>query len=386
MHELKRLWRSTGLVRWLPMFFFYLLQVGLTATSRVGINGRVLTRGESIEGSVVSWTIWALLGPIIVGIDRRLPIARDALFKRFLLHIPLGLFFTALNLDLNFVIASLLAGRHHGLLPTLDVYRVWLNGAFQIRFIVYWVVVFVYSAYDYANHLREEEIRAAESERLASEARLAALTARLHPHFLFNALNTISTYVEQTPRTARRMLEQLGELLRLTLAHAEDPEIPLSQEVAFIERYFYLQKARFDERFAATVTVEPDTLHALVPTFILQPLVENAVRYGTESSLGQSVVEVSAWRSDGRLHLRVRDNGPGLPAGWDPERSVGTGISNTRERLQCFYGAEEQSFRISSQPMQGVSVDITVPFRVVQIGQNPDLHLPARTVSANSRV
>jgi len=383
VREMKRLWRSTGLVRWLPMFFFYLLQVGLTATSRVGFSGRVLTRAESIEGSVVSWTIWALLGPLILGIDRRLPIARDALIKRFLLHVPLGLFFTALNLALNFFVVALLAGRHHDFLPTLDVFRGWLDGAFQIRFIVYWVVVFVYSAYDYANHLREKEVRAAESERLASEARLAALTARLHPHFLFNALNTISTHVEQTPRTARRMLEQLGELLRLTLAHAEDQEIPLSQEIAFIERYLYLQKARFEERLAATVKVEPDALHALVPTFILQPLVENAVRYGTEFRPQQSVVEVSAWRSDEQLHLRVRDNGPGLPAGWDPEVSVGNGISTTRARLECFYGVNEQSFTISSQPMQGVCVDMTVPFRVVQTGKDSEPH--HRFASVHSR-
>ncbi len=283
VEELKGLMRRTGLVRWLPMFFFYLLQVTLTATRTVGIHGRVLTRAESIEISVVSWTIWALLGPIIVSIDRRMPVSRDALFTRFLLHIPLGLFFTALNLYADFVISSLLAGRRHGFLPTMDLFHSWLSGAFQIRFIVYWVVVFVYSTYDYATHLRDGEIRAAESERLASEARLAVLQAQLHPHFLFNALNTISTYMEQTPRTARRILEQLGELLRLTLAHAEDPEIPLSEEIAFIELYIYLQKARFDERFNASLKIEPDTLDALVPTFILQPLVEDVIRYGTES-------------------------------------------------------------------------------------------------------
>ena len=360
--ELKGRAQRNTLVRWLPVIFFWAMQVALTATATVG-RGQVLTRAQSFERSIVSWTVWALVAPIIVSFDRRLPIAKDALFMRFLLHIPLSLCFTALNLYADAAVGALL---HPALRPaaiSVDVVRDWFTGAFQGRFIYYWVVLLVYSTFDYASNLKEGEIRTAELERLVSESRLAALRARLHPHFLFNALNTISANVERAPRNARRMLEELGELLRLSLEHAEDSEIPLAHEIAFIERYLDLQKARFEERLTATVSVNPDTLHALVPTFILQPLVENAIRYGTAPSSGKGVVEIQAWRSNGKLHLRVKDDGPGLPAGWDPERSVGIGISNTRERLQRLYGHREQTFSLVSNAGKGVCVDLEFPFR-----------------------
>jgi two-component system LytT family sensor kinase len=359
--DLKGRTRRSGFVRWLPVIVFWAMQVALTATVTVA-RGQVITRAQSFERSIVSWTVWALVAPVIVSFDRRLPIAKDALFMRFLFHIPLSLCFTALNLYADFAVSALLHSGGRATIP-FDVVRDWFTGSFQGRFIYYWVVLLVYSTFDYASNLKEGEIRTAELERLVSESRLAALRARLHPHFLFNALNTISANVERAPRNARRMLEELGELLRLSLEHAEDSEIPLAQEMAFIERYLDRQKARFEERLTTSVKVNADTLHALVPTFILQPLVENAIRYGAAPISKKSLVEIQAWRSDGKLHLRVRDDGRGLPAGWDPERNVGIGISNTRERLQRLYGDREQSFSLVGDAGKGVCVDLEFPFR-----------------------
>lgn len=352
--------RTHSWPRWLPVLFFWLFQVALTSTAS-GPPGHGYTRQESFERAIMAWGVWALLTPLIVGIDRWLPLSRDAIFKRFLVHIPLSLFFTALNLYSDALITSLIKSR-----PFPRPYAVIseaLGGQFQARFVVYWVVLFAYITLDYASHLKEREIRTAELEHLVSEARLDMLRAKLHPHFLFNTLNTISAHVEREPRTARRLLEQLGELLRLSLAHAEDQEIPLAQEVAFIERYLELQKARLDDRLEVIVNVEADVLDALVPTFILQPLVENAIRHGTAMSVEQGVLEVRAWRTNGQLHLRVQDDGPGLPAGWDAKASGGIGISNTRERLRQMYGDRNQKFEISSDVDRGVRVDLSFPFR-----------------------
>jgi two-component system LytT family sensor kinase len=351
-----------GLVRWLPVILFWTIQVVLTATVTVA-GGQMLTRGQSIQRSIVSWTVWAILAPLIVFIDRRLPMPKDALFTRVLVHLPLSLVFTTLNLYADFTTTALLNGRFQDLPVSSELIAAWFTGPLQGRFIYYWVILLVYSTFDYATNLKEEEVRTSELERLVSESRLATLRARLHPHFLFNALNTISAYIEGTPRTARTMLEQLGELLRLSLLYAEDPEIPLAQEIAFIERYLYLQSARYEGRLMTTVNMDSDTTHALIPTFILQPLVENAIRHGAAPRSRKSTVEVRAWRDQGRLHLRVRDNGPGLPAGWDPERTVGIGLSNTRERLRRVYGDKGQTFILTSENGEGVSVDIDIPFR-----------------------
>ena len=348
--------------RWFPVFFFWLFQVALTSTA-TGPVGHEYTRHESFEKAILPWTVWALLAPLIVGIDRWLPLSKEAIFKRFLVHIPLSLFFTGLNLYADRLISAVISSTLHPFPYPYSVIKESLHGLFQARFMVYWVVLFAYIMMDYANHLREREIRTAELERLVTEARLDMLRAKLHPHFLFNTLNTISAHVEREPRTARRLLEQLGELLRLTLSHAEDQEIPLAQEIAFIERYLDLQKARLEDRLEAIVKVDPDVLDALVPTFILQPLVENAIRHGTAPSLEPGFVQVRAWRTNGQVHLSIQDDGPGLPSGWNPDLSVGIGISNTRERLRRLYGDERQQFEISSDAGKGVRVDLTFPFR-----------------------
>jgi len=205
-------------------------------------------------------------------------------------------------------------------------------------------------------------VRTAELERLITQSRLDTLRTQLHPHFLFNALNAISANVESAPRTARWMLEQLGDLLRLALDHAEDQVIPLQRELAFVDRYMKLQKVRYEDRLDVVLDVDPLALQALVPTFILQPLLENAIRHGiaTRSTPGQ--IEIQAWCEGDVLHLSVRDDGPGLAANWDLERGAGVGLSNTRERLKRLYG-DGQSFRIAGPVGTGVQVDLRFPLQ-----------------------
>ena len=188
--------------------------------------------------------------------------------------------------------------------------------------LVYWAIVGGYFAVDYQEQMRARTLRTAELERLLAQSRIETLRTQLNPHFLFNALNAISAHVEGAPRTARWMLEQLGDLLRLSLDHADEQEIPLQQELAFIDRYLKLQKIRFDNRLDVIVDVEPPALRALVPTFILQPLLENSIRHGIARRSTAGLIEIQAWHENGSLHLCVRDDGPGLPRNWDPERGA----------------------------------------------------------------
>jgi len=349
-------WRQAE--RWLPGVFFWSFQVALTSAA-FALTNRTATREGSLARSLITWGVWALLAPLIVGLDRWMPLSREAIFKRFVVHIPFSLVFTALNLYIDTEANALLrTGGQPFPLPQ-DV----LARAFQSRFFVYWMLLATYLLFDYASSLRQREVRTAELERLLSQARLEALRAKLHPHFLFNTLNTISAKVEREPRTARRMIEQLGELLRISMSSDNDQEIPLVQELTFIERYLDLQKIRFEERLETSIDIEPGLQDALVPTFILQPLVENAIRYGASAHLDHSIVEVRAWREDGRLRLQVEDNGPGLPPGWDPEKQRGLGIASTRERLRRLYGDRERTFGIHSEPDKGVRVDLSIPLR-----------------------
>jgi two-component system, LytTR family, sensor kinase len=347
---------------WLAAFAFWTLVILVYSTGR----SATIAWGESLRTALAAWGSWVLLVPLIVQIDRLLPVARDALVPRLLYHIPLSVGFTVAFAYL-FNGASLLLG--------VPVDMAIASGgplslSHRFNWLVYWLIVGGYVASDYQDQIRDRTLRAAELERLLAQSRLEMLRTQLHPHFLFNALNAISAHVESAPRTARWMLEQLGDLLRLSLDHAEEQEIPLQQELAFVDRYLKLQKIRYEDRLDVIVDVEPLALRSLVPTFILQPLLENAIGHGiaTRSSPGQ--IEIRARCDETTLHLSVLDDGPGLPEGWDPEHDLGVGLSNTRERLRRLYG-DRQSFRIGPNEGGGVRVDLTMPFRQEAPASNP---------------
>jgi two-component system, LytTR family, sensor kinase len=216
------------------------------------------------------------------------------------------------------------------------------------------------TALRYRATIKNRHTRLQELERLLDKARLDALRTQLHPHFLFNALNAISAHVERDPRTARWMLERLGSLLRMSLEHAREQEMPLERELEFITCYMDLQKVRFENRISLITDVDPAAMPALVPSLILQPLVENAVRHGLASGSADGHIEIRARREGGTLRLTVKDDGPGLPADWHAAEGYGLGLSNTRERLERLYG-HDQRFEIANAAGGGVEVTLTLP-------------------------
>ena len=350
---------------WLRALALWALLV-LVFSTRTEVRGEPfvwvsLTWSESLRIAISQWTTWSLLSALIVWIDRRLPVRRDVLLPRFVWHIPLSAVFT--------VAFSYL---HHAGLWLLDAPRdpsLLAGGVLATSWRVmhrnttyfYWVIVGVYIALDYQRHLKDRAIRTAELERLLSAARLNNLRNQLQPHFLFNALNAISAYVEQKPRRARQMIEQLGDLLRLSLEHSDEQEITLAQEMAFVDRYLKLQAVRFEDRLQVSLVSDPQVLDAFVPPFILQPLVENAVRYAVSVRSCPTRVEIKAWRQNGHVRVRVRDDGPGLPSDWSFDRNAGIGLASIRERLRHLYGPDRHSFDVTPEPGGGVRVELSLP-------------------------
>ena len=186
---------------------------------------------------------------------------------------------------------------------------------------------------------------------------------QLDPHFLFNALNTISSQVERDPKLTRRMIEHLGDLLRLSLESKDKQEVPLAEEMEFLAPYLEIQKIRFGEKLKIEIQIEPEVQNAIVPSLMLQPLVENAIRHGISPRATGGTVILLAERVDDRLEISVRDDGVGLPPGWRLESSAGLGLSVTRERVKSLYPNGESSFAV--RPLKnGVEVDIFLPLRV----------------------
>jgi two-component system LytT family sensor kinase len=315
--------------------------------------------------SLTQWWAWGLLAPLVVAVDRRLPISDRQLPGRLAAHLPLSLIFTALYIYLT---ATLRAAMHLAgweQVFSLALLRGVIGGMYLWGWLVYWVILGAWLAFQYYERFLSSELRRERLERGFSEARLNALRLQLDPHFLFNALNTVSSQLERDPKLARRMIEHLGDLLRLSLDSKDRQEVALVEELAFLEHYLAIQRIRFGASLRIETDVAPDVRHASVPSLILQPLVENAVRHGLASRAGGGTVKVSANAADGRLEIRVQDDGVGLPAGWKLETGAGVGLSVTRERIAELHPNGSSRFTVTSRFSGGTNVDISLPLRLV---------------------
>ncbi len=240
-----------------------------------------------------------------------------------------------------------------------------LSGMYLWGWLIYWVILGGWLALNYYERFVTSELRRERLERRFSEARLNNLRLQLDPHFLFNALNTVSAQVDRDPRLARRMIEHLGDLLRLSLDSKDRQEVTLTEELAFLDHYLAIQRIRFGDNLRIETDVAPDVRLASVPSLILQPLVENAVRHGLASRASGGTVTVTARPSGDRLEICVEDDGVGLPQGWELETGAGVGLSVTRERIAELHPNGSSRFAVTSRISGGTSVDISLPLRLV---------------------
>ena len=192
-----------------------------------------------------------------------------------------------------------------------------------------------------------------------AEARLSSLRTQLNPHFLFNTLNTVSALVERDPRGVRRMIARLSELLRYTMEGTGGQEVSLQEELRFLDGYLEIQRIRFQDRLEVEQDIAPNVLDALVPSLILQPLVENAIKHGLEPKLAGGEIKIRARLAEGDLVVEVIDNG----AGFNPRAKDGVGLANIRERLKILYGGKAQLV-IEVPPQGGTAVAIHVPYHL----------------------
>lgn len=214
-----------------------------------------------------------------------------------------------------------------------------------------------------ARRARARERQAVLAEARLAQAQLAALQMQLQPHFLFNALNGIAALMHSDLDAADRMLGDLSELLRMTLEAADEPEVPLRRELAYLDRYLAIEQARHGDRLTVERAVSSDVLDAFVPTLVLQPLVENAIKYGVEPVRAPGTVKVSAYRAGETLHLAVADTGSPTVAAERPAPGHGIGLGNTRARLAQLY-PEAHTLTVEPGMPSGSLVRVTMPYRV----------------------
>jgi sensor histidine kinase YesM len=301
---------------------------------------------------------FALMTPLVLRLARRYPFERHAWRRAMLVHLLAGTVISAVWAAYHITLDFAFAGNYAALSLTKLSRLIFFN--LDRELLVYWIIVVISHAMDYYQRYREGELR-------ASQAQLQALKMQLHPHFLFNALHSISALVHTNPEAADKMIARLGDFLRLTLDSAAAQEVPLRQEIEFLNCYLEIERIRFQDRLTTRLEVDPQVLNCRVPNLILQPIVENAVRHGVAPRSAPGHVEVRAYRAGACLHLEVRDNGRGLPEGASAVHTTqsgggGVGLSNTRARLQQLYGGAYR-FDIANAPAGGAVVTLEIPLQ-----------------------
>lgn len=339
--------------------------VGTILSVEIFFNLRVLE--QRIDFYDVAWpqylraAVWVVLAPIVCWLARRIPVGSGRYGGGVAFHV-----FSSVVLMAAYYLARLtyvMLSKGEAWSEFWAVAERNFYGRNLIDIAYYWVIVGGVYVYDLRRRFRETELSAAQLGARLVEAELQTLKSQLHPHFLFNTMNTISVLVREGRNAdAVVLLSKLSTLLRQSLDQTRSLEVPLRQELEFVDNYVQIQQARFSDRLSFACEVPEELLGRPVPALLLQPLVENAILYGVSAKEGPGRVRVSARVEGGSLVLEVSDDGPGFPP---QERATrrreGIGLGNTRERLARMYG-ERAKLEITSTPGQGSSVSVRLPF------------------------
>jgi two-component system LytT family sensor kinase len=300
--------------------------------------------------AATEWYVWAALTPLIAWLSRRFRLSARQWWRVAILALC-GLPAAFIKVTLTRVFRGAIGGDEYFQITDLAT-----------QYLIYWAIVLAAHAWLYYRDTQGRELRASQLEAVLAETRLQMLGMQLQPHFLFNTLNTIAELVHQRPDAAEKMITGLSHLLRQTLHAGLVDRVPLDQELELLERYIDIQRARFGDRLTVDIAVEDASLRAsLVPSLLLQPLVENSVKHGIGARAGAGRIEVSIARRHDRLAIEVRDDGRGL--GGQPLVD-GLGLGNCRSRLETLYGAGNFHLEIRSRAGGGAIVTIEMPLQI----------------------
>ena len=299
--------------------------------------------------AATEWYVWAAFTPLLAWLSRRFRISRQQWWRALILA-ALGIPAAFVKVTLTRILRGAIGGGEYFQITDLAT-----------QYLIYWAIVIAVHVWQDHRRAQERELRTSQLEALLAQTRLQMLSMQLQPHFLFNTLNTIAELVHQQPEAAEEMIGRLSRLLRQTLQAGAVDRVPLARELELLEQYIEIQRARFGDRLHVEVSADDAALVALVPSLLLQPLVENSIKHGIGARAGSGHIEVAAGRTADRLWIEVRDDGGGLRDGTVRE---GVGLANCRSRLQALYGADACRLEVISREKGGVTVRIDTPFEV----------------------
>jgi hypothetical protein len=310
--------------------------------------------------------IWAAITPLVLVLSRRFPLGQGQAWRNGLAHV-FGALAAAVLTKTVWDFTALPFVEPSNVPTDWASFQKSIIRALDFSVLHYVILIVCHNAVEYYRKYEDGRLRASQLEARLATAQLHALKMQLHPHFLFNTLHSISELVHADPGRAESMIMRLSDFLRLTLEHVGVPEVPLDEEIDFLRRYLEIEQMRFEERLAVEWEIDGATLGVRVPNMILQPIVENALKHGISRNAGAGLLRISTRLEDGKLAMKVIDNGPG------PQRAngnlqapvrEGVGLNNTRSRLERLYGGEHHiDFRRGAEG--GFEVTIRIPVRPI---------------------
>jgi sensor histidine kinase YesM len=321
--------------------------------------GTPISWGQLLAWNITISLIWSLLTPVVYELARRYSFDRAGWKHALPIHVvaSIGLAFVG-----SFALVSLNPLITWTKEPHIPFFAHVLSRAFM-DVQRYWYIVLVTQAIAFYSKYQERQVLSSQLEAQLAQAQLEVLKIQLEPHFLFNTLNSIAALARHDGEAAEHMTLQLADLLRMSLDGVGVHEVPLQQELTFLQKYIDIQQVRFHDRMQVETEIDPRTLDTLVPNLILQPIVENAIRHGISPRRAGGVIRISAWRDRDDVWMEIRDNGVGFTRGglMPPE---GVGLSNTRGRLRQLYN-EDHAMVLEDVPGGGCTVKIRVPYRTM---------------------
>ena len=341
----KKVWGIVGL--WTLIAIFFLARELLART----VAGDPLEVMNNIK-DYAAWYWWAIFTPLIFWLAQKAPIRRGQLVRNISLH-----FLLSFAVSLSMVFLYFAQRWAFGLEGNWSMLQTLLMYPHPFDMLTYWAIVGVHEGLAYNWKYLQEELRTAKLKGNLLEAQVQALKMQLHPHFLFNTLNSISELMHEDMEAAEQMLKRLENFLRLTFQNSDVQQITLQKELEFLRNYLEIQQVRFQNRLSVDLKIDPEAMADRVPNLILQPIVENAIRHGVAPRTNAGRIEIRASHRNGALLLQVEDDGPGLPT---LNFREGVGMSNTRLRLQQLYG-KECSFQMQNNPQGGLLVTLQIP-------------------------
>jgi two-component system, LytTR family, sensor kinase len=354
------------LSRWLLAFLFW-TAIGLFFSTHIYLlinvmEGRAFPFSRAVRSTLPDWYLWAFLAIPILRLCKRYPLESNSWRESIWIHLPASAAFAIFHIALavsSLLLFEALDGFQHSWMEKFELNFVWY---FHYDVLTYWAIVGFAHALQYYRSFQEKRMAAVKLQAQLSQAQLQALKMQLHPHFLFNTLNSMSSLLQRSGsehtdiQTAKKMIVRLADFLRLTLHNSGAQDVDLRQELEFLRCYLEIEKVRFQDRLTVQMNIDPATLHMRIPNLILQPIVENAIRHGIAPRSSPGTVEISTMKNNGMLRVLIKDNGPGLSDGF----KEGVGLSNTKARLQQSFG-DSYRFILENVPTGGAEVILEIP-------------------------